>query len=215
MITLGLDTTASRCAASVVSDTKYLGSFSEDIGRGHAERIARMVGELLERVNLSAADIDRIAVCIGPGSFTGLRVALSFARGFALPRKLPVIGLSALRVLAAQADPTRIRRIISVIDVRRDELCWAAYFKGQEIISPHTQSRDEAIFTIKQMGFDRLAGDGAHYIDGSADYPNVHEIILAWMSRNLDPKNHPPNPLYARGPDAKLPGGVDPNLAPK
>lgn len=75
MIVLGLDTTGAHCSACLVKDDQVLGHISEKIGRGHAERLAPMVAELFEKTGVSTADVDRLAVCTGPGSFTGLRVA--------------------------------------------------------------------------------------------------------------------------------------------
>jgi len=127
LIALGLDTTGAWCTASLVNDARILAEKSEKIGRGHAERLAPMVAEVMEAAKLTPNNIDLISVCTGPGSFTGLRVALAFAKGFALPRKIPVVGLSALEVLAAQKDPSQSLRILSVMDVRRGELCMALY----------------------------------------------------------------------------------------
>lgn len=210
MLTLGLDTTGAHCTAALVSESEFLGQKSEDIGRGHAERLAPMVDELLTEEGVSPKDIGRIAVCTGPGSFTGLRVAIAFAKGFALPRSTPVIGLSALRVLAAQADPHKDKRVACVMDVRRGQLCWAAYDKGIETHSPLTEDIDAATAHLKALNVDRTVGDGAHYVAGPSQITIVSGTALAWISRHLDPAEFPPVPLYARAPDAKLPGGVTP-----
>ena len=203
MITLGLDTTGAWCTAALISETDFLSQKSEDIGRGHAERLAPMVEELLKEQNISPEQIDRIAVCTGPGSFTGLRVALAFARGFALPRKIPVIGLSALRVLAAQMDPHKEVRVVSVINVRRGEVMWAAYDKRAEISAPITQPIDKAKAAIDALGYDRLAGDGAELIHEPSSILVVSGYALAHISQDFDPAEFPAMPLYARGPDAK------------
>jgi len=111
---LGLDTTGPHCSVALVDTAKVLAYKSEKIGRGHAERLAPMVQEVLAEAGLSAKDVDKLAVCTGPGSFTGLRVALAFAKGFALPRKLPVVGLPSLAIWAAQTDPEAQKKLVSI-----------------------------------------------------------------------------------------------------
>ena len=196
MRVLGLDTIGSYCTVALCDTAKVLAYKTENIGRGHAERLAPMTAEVLSLAGLTARDVDRLAVCTGPGSFTGTRVAMSFAKGFALPRKLPVIGISALEVWAAHYDPEGDKNLVVVADVRRDELCWAAIFKGQMRQAPITQSTQDARRAIAKLSADKVIEDGV--IDGR---------ILAWMGANLSPKHYPAQPLYSRAPDAKLPGG--------
>lgn len=169
-----------------------------------------MVKDVLAFANVSSPDIARIAVCTGPGSFTGLRVALAFAKGFALPHNIPVIGLSALEVLAAQIDPHKENRVISVMDVRRGQLCWAAFEKYRQIKAPVTQDIETAKADIAKLGYDRLAGGGAHFIGEPSQVHVVSGPALAWISQDCAPEDYPATPLYSRPPDAKLPGGITP-----
>jgi len=208
LITLGLDTTGQWCSAALVDRAHILSSKSERIGRGHAERLAPMVDELFKAVKIGPTQIDRIAVCTGPGSFTGLRVAIAFARSFALPRKTPVIGISALRGLAAEVDPRQSSKVASVINVKRGEICWAGYDRGQETTSPTTLSIEEARFQVKSFNPDIITGDGAELIGAvSSGHDHVLAPVMAWLSQDLEPALFPPEPVYSRGPDAKLPGG--------
>ena len=196
---LGLDTTGAYCSVALVDTAEVLAHKSENIGRGHAERLAPMVAEVLADAGLSAKDVDKISVCTGPGSFTGLRVALAFAKGFALPRKLPVIGLSSLAVWASQADPEGTKKVISIADVRRGELCWSAVFCGQAAEGSITQKAEAARETISKLNPDIIIEDDI-----------VDARKLAWLGADLSPEDYPAAPLYSRGPDAKLPGGIDP-----
>jgi len=199
MLILGLDTTGPHCSAALVDTAKVLAYKSEKIGRGHAERLAPMVQEVLAEAGLSAKDVDKLAVCTGPGSFTGLRVALAFAKGFALPRKLQVVGLPSLAIWAAQTDPEAQKKLVSIADVRRDELCWNAVFNGALIQEPVTQKSEEAHRAIKKLGPEIILQDEV-----------TDARTLAWLGAELSPKDYPAAPLYSRGPDAKLPGGIDP-----
>lgn len=192
MIVLGLDTTGADCSACVTRDDAVLAYMSEPIGRGHAERLAPMVIEVLASADVTPDDIDRIAVCTGPGSFTGLRVALSFAKGFALPRQTPVLGFDALIVTAAETEgPHTVYR-----DVKRGQVFAARYKAGVADAAPTAITMDAAI---------RLAGDGPLIESQSIDV-----CVMAKLAMTADPSDYPANPLYARAPDAKLPGGITP-----
>ena len=194
MIILGLDTTGPHCSVSIVDEFRVLSHISVPMMRGHAEALAPMVSDALAAAQLSPEDIDKVAVCTGPGSFTGLRVALSFAKGFALPRKLPVIGVSSLELWAAGADADKTQNLICVSDVRRGELCWAAIFKGQLKTAPITQAADTARAAIAKLKPDNIIEDAV-----------VDTRVLAWLAAELSPDVYPARPLYSRGPDAKLP----------
>ena len=210
MITLGLDTTGSWCSAALVDQARVLSQRAENIGRGHAERLAPMVSEILSQADIKPGDIQRIAVCSGPGSFTGLRVALAFARSFALPQRIPVIGISALEVIGSQIDPYLEKRVISVMDVRRGELCWAAYERGHEVRPPTTQNIEAAKSEISKLKFDVVVGDGCAHLGLENPILRLSAPALAWLSMDRNGETHPPTPLYSRPPDAKLPGGRTP-----
>ncbi|MEP1230251.1 MAG: tRNA (adenosine(37)-N6)-threonylcarbamoyltransferase complex dimerization subunit type 1 TsaB [Litorimonas sp.] len=194
MIILGLDTTGPYCSVSIVDTATIRAHKSVPMMRGHAEALAPMVQDVLDMAKLSPKDIDKIAVCTGPGSFTGLRVALAFAKGFALPRKTPVIGVSSLAIWAAQYDPEGNKSLVCISDVRRGELCWAAISNGQLIYGPATQEAARARGAISALKPDEVIEDAV-----------TDTRILAWMSADLSPKDAPATPLYSRGPDAKLP----------
>ena len=196
MIVLGLDTTGSDCSVSLVDEARVLAHISRDIGRGHAEVLAGMVEEAFQKANIKPDDIDRIAVCTGPGNFTGLRVALSFAKGFALPRNLPIIGMNALEVTAQRLDPESKSRIAVRQDIRRGEFFFGLYEKG----IPQTR--------LKAMTKDEMTRQvSAQQVKDNHDV-NVDTRILAWLAIDRDADAHPAEPLYARAPDAKLPGGI-------
>lgn len=196
MVVLGLDTTGADCSACVVRGETVLAYLSEPIGRGHAERLAPMVVEVLQDAGVTPEDIDRIAVCTGPGSFTGLRVALSFAKGFALPRKTPVLGFDALNIRAAET----MGRLSVYRDVKRGQVFAARYDAGLAEASPAAMTMDAA----------RTLAGGTPLIEAlKADVR-----IMATVAQSANPSDYPANPLYARAPDAKLPGGITPPAPP-
>ncbi len=210
MLTLGLDTTGAYCTAALLNGAVCLSQTSEHMGRGHAERLAPMVQDMLSEANVAPRRIERIAVCTGPGSFTGLRVALAFAKGFALPFKIPVIGLSALEIMAAEADPEKVLSVAAVMDVRRGQLCWAHYVRGEEITPPVTQDRETAIKIIRGLGADKVVGDGSDIAGTPGTITHVSGAVLAAAAQSRRPADYPATALYSRAPDAKLPGGLTP-----
>lgn len=96
MITLAFDTCLTACTAAVLEDERVLVSRVEPMARGHQERLAPLVYEVMTEAELSFDRLDRIGVTIGPGSFTGLRVGLAFAKGLGAALDRPVIGIGVL-----------------------------------------------------------------------------------------------------------------------
>lgn len=195
MIVLGLDTTGPDCSVSLVDDVVVLAHISKNIGRGHAEVLASMVADAFAAAELTPNDVNRIAVCTGPGSFTGLRVALSFAKGFALPRSLPIVGIDALMVTAFALDPASEKRIAVRQDVRRGEFFYALYENGVPQFAPRAIPKDEMGWHANDQWVKKIHDT------------RVDTRLLAWLAMDRDPETYPAEPLYSRGPDAKLPGG--------
>ena len=201
MIVLGLDTTGPHCSVSIVDDAKVLAHISEQIGRGHAERLAPMVQEALVIAGLTSTDITRLAVCTGPGSFTGLRVALSFAKGFALPRQLPIIGIDALGITYFQHEPEGAPYAVIYRDIRRGEFMFGTYSGRGPLFAYHPKNGS---MEDVQKEANLLQSD-------IIEATTVDTRILAWLAIESDPKDYPDRPLYSRPPDAKLPGGITPS----
>ncbi|MEM6971705.1 MAG: tRNA (adenosine(37)-N6)-threonylcarbamoyltransferase complex dimerization subunit type 1 TsaB [Pseudomonadota bacterium] len=98
---LGIDTSAGQCAVALLAGGRVAASAAETLSRGHAERLFPMIETVLERAGIGPSGLGRIAVCTGPGSFTGLRVGVAAARGLALGRGVPAIGVTRLEAVAA------------------------------------------------------------------------------------------------------------------
>jgi tRNA threonylcarbamoyl adenosine modification protein YeaZ len=99
--TLAIDTSLRACAVAVTGGAWA----SEPMQRGQAQRLIPMVGEVLARAGLSYADVRRVAVAVGPGSFTGVRVGISAALGLGLALGVPVVGVSTLAALGIAEPP--------------------------------------------------------------------------------------------------------------
>jgi len=201
-ICLGLDTTAEWCSAALVDDAKILSFRSQKIGRGHAELLAGMVQDVWADAEIKPSDIDKISVCVGPGSFTGLRVGLSFAKGFALPHNIPIVGLSALEVWAASADPQQNKTICAVADVKRGQILSQIYKNGQAVHAAKLSNANE-LSKLPNM----VVGGGAKLLGAEVASTYICPATLAWLGLEASLTSHPAEPLYHRPPDAKLPGG--------
>lgn len=192
-----MDTTGAACSVALVTRGRVLAHNSVPMTRGHAEYLAPQVKSLLVDANIAPKDLSRIAVCTGPGSFTGLRVALALGKGMALPLGIDVVGISALDIWAAMADPEKTQTVWSFADVRRGEMFGSLYKNGAAQSAPKLSPITEPPKGVTAIGT-------------AADLGRIDARILGWMGLDAAPADCPPVPLYHRAPDAKLPGGIDP-----
>lgn len=203
---LGIDTTGNWCSVALVDDAGILGKACEEMSRGHAERLAPMTKTLLSQANISVGNITKISVCAGPGSFTGLRVGMSFAKGLALPHSIPIVGISNLETWALGADPEQNQRVLSIADVRRGQVFWQVFENGVALAPPTLSETDAAIRVLTKEIL--CVGNGAHLLGAFPEQSTyVCPARLAWIGIDRQANTHPAEPLYHRPPDAKLPGG--------
>jgi len=207
MIVLAIDTALTACAAALVRDGQTLAAMSEPMERGHAERLAPLVDELMRGAGVAFADVDRIVVTVGPGSFTGVRVGLSFARGLALALGKPCVGVSTLEALAGEGPGLRAGAIAGA-----GEVYFAAYRHGETLVAPERFALERARalapagVTVREPAAETFR-DVAAAIEVRAS-PDV--ATLARLGAAREPAAHPPKPQYLRAPDARLPGGKTP-----
>lgn len=97
---LAFDTSAAQCAAALVRGEQVLAERQEPMARGQAERLLPLLEELLAEAGVAWPDLDALAVCTGPGNFTGLRIAVAVARGLALALDRPAVGITRFEALA-------------------------------------------------------------------------------------------------------------------
>ncbi len=129
MVVLALDTATERLALALRRDDRTLAELHLDLGRKHAEKILVGLDGLLADVDVRPRDLDGIAVSLGPGSFTGLRIGLAFAKGMAMATGALLVGVPTLTVLARGAEPW-IGPVVACLDARRGEVYYAAYNLG-------------------------------------------------------------------------------------
>jgi tRNA threonylcarbamoyl adenosine modification protein YeaZ len=115
MKVLAIDTSANLCAACV-KDTGELGRAVRNLGKGHAEHLMAVIDEALSAAATTYAELELIAVAVGPGSFTGIRVGVAAARGLALALKIPSVAVTTLDL----SDYWEYRRLLELIDLLGD-----------------------------------------------------------------------------------------------
>ncbi|AHK43208.1 putative peptidase M22, glycoprotease [Ensifer adhaerens OV14] len=213
MIVLAIDTSGSGCSAAIYDSgsSAVLGQSGADIGRGHAERLMEFVDEALVAADRPIGDIDRIAVTIGPGSFTGIRVGVATARGLALALGKPAVGISSLHVIAEEARSAAPgKSVLVAIDAKRDEVYVQAYdAAGHAVTEPEALS--VTVARDRFAGFEGcVAGSGAELLASLTPVktPDLVDIaVVARLGVIADPASAKPKPLYLRGPDAKPQAG--------
>jgi tRNA threonylcarbamoyladenosine biosynthesis protein TsaB len=216
---LGLDTSTPAASACVLRDDREpfeLTPPAERLSRppAHASELMPAVAEVMEQAGVGWSDLEAIAVGVGPGTFTGLRIGIATARALATATDLPLRQVSSLAALAAGIDgPLRL----PLIDARRSEVFGALFEDGRELWPPFAASPDDLVARLREAGFTPLAaGDGSLRFRGmleEAGIPVAAQDSTAHVVRALhvcrlgeDAKDEAPEavlPEYLREPDAK------------
>jgi len=217
MLILAIDTALDACAAAVLDTgtSRVIAMESQAMRRGHAEALMPLVARVMKESALPFAALDRIAVTTGPGSFTGLRVGLSAARGIGLAAGKPVVGLTTLSAYAAPiVSEGGDQPVISAIDARHDQLYLQVVSgHGSSLVRPKVASVEEAL-TASRFGAPYLLGNAAKILadrwpsDATPPFkidaqPAPDITWVAWLGAAVNPETAPAKPFYLRAPDAK------------
>ena len=214
MTLLAVDTALGACSVAVLDDEKILFHHFEEMARGHAEALAPMVERAMRDAGIGFAELDRLAVTTGPGTFTGQRVGLAFMRGLKVALHKPLIGVTTLEVMAAA---TQSPKAAAIHDAKRDEAYLLLWETNETVLAPAVMPFAEAVEKIRGFGVCALAGTGgvaAHQALGEnfilTDIRQPDALWVARLAQGRAYSEFPPAPLYLRAPDAKLPGGKMP-----
>ena len=207
MIVLALDTALNATSVAILDGERLLARRSEPMERGHQERVAGIVRDAMAEAGIAFDRLDRIGVTVGPGSFTGLRVGLAFAKGLALALDIPCLGVGTLEALAASVDTPGL--VGAVVDARRGQLYVQVFKNGAPIAPPQALAAAEA-----QARLDRLASPVTLVGSGAAlltignevtvdDRRFADPVALARITLRAAEPIARPEPLYLRAPDAR------------
>jgi tRNA threonylcarbamoyladenosine biosynthesis protein TsaB len=221
---LALDSASAACSVALFADGRVVAARDAAMDRGHAEALVPMVAAVLDDARDTCpggfSDLDAVAVTVGPGAFTGVRIGLATAAAMAAAAGIPVIGLTTLEVVAAAQAPDGPPLLVALESKRAD--VYAQLFGGPPggpLAAPQAILPD-AIPALLLPGPLALAGDGAAPVaaalravgipvtalpgSGRPEAPVLARLAAARAARDGLPKA-PPRPLYLRAPDVTLP----------
>lgn len=211
---LAFDTTAAACSIALLDRDAVLAQQRLPMAQGQAEALIPLIGEIMAAANLDYSQLDRVAVTIGPGSFTGVRVGLATARALGLAAGKPVVGVSTLDVLAdavPDIERTRANAVLSAIDTKRGELYVQLYDgRGLAQDAPVALSATD-LSTLVSLERICVVGDGAplampHLKDAfiSTADPLPDAVRVARRGAQTAPTSAGPLPLYVLPPKITL-----------
>lgn len=216
---LAIDTALSATSACVLEAGAAEAEASESIAmaRGHSEALLPLVDRIMARVDGGFEALSRIAVTVGPGSFTGLRIGIAAARAIGIACKVPVVGVSTLAALAAPLIvEQKPGEIAAAIDARHGNIFLAVFDHDGRVIRPPLMTAVRDAARLLEPGRLRLVGSGApmlaieaaaagHIVElaGRDTVPDI--LYVARLGLLADPLTTPARPLYLKAPDAKPP----------
>lgn len=212
---LAIDTALGACAACVYDHEtgQVLASETLAMQRGHAEALPGLLERIGAQLPLGLGSLQRIAVTVGPGSFTGIRVGIAAARALGLALDVPVVGVSTLSAFAAPllADEAR-SAVAAAIDARHGHIYVLMISAGGAMqVTPRLLKIEPATLQLAS-GALRICGSGAALlaaaarqrglsceISGALEAPDI--VYVARLGALADPEHAPADPLYLKAPD--------------
>ncbi len=209
---LSIDTCLGASSVAIVDGATVRAARSEPMTRGHQERIAVLAREMAAEAGVKFADLTRIAVTVGPGSFTGLRVGLSFAKGLATALSIPCVGVNTLEALAASVEAKGL--IAGVLDAKMGQVYLQVFDGGKALMAPDALEVGVAAARLAELysgGPATLVGSGAPLVADvlpaatvlTPAYPDP--VAIARLAAARPAPTHSPRPLYLRAPYAVAP----------
>ena len=222
MRVLAFDSSGNGCSAAVVAEAGVLAHEFEAMALGQAERLVPMIARTMAAARLGFDELDCIAVTVGPGAFTGVRIGIAAAEGLALAAGRPVLGLTSFETVAAAVPEALLagRRLVVALESRREELYLQAFDAARTPLAsgalvPEAQWRSwvpAGPLTLAGDGSGRLAGTlggtGIERAPGSGipDAADLGRLARArWLAGARSPRLEP---LYLRAPDTTLPAAA-------
>ena len=181
MLILAFETSAKAASAALLEENRLLGEVYQNTGMTHSQTLMVMAQDLLKQCGKSVEDVTHVAVAAGPGSFTGVRIGVAAAKGFAWGRELPCCGVSTLEAMALGAG-VYSGYVCPVMDARRAQVYNALFYMDNGVCSRVAEDRAIALSDLEQELLELdgpifLVGDGA-VLTHSTLSERVDELIL-------------------------------------
>ena len=215
---LAIDSATTGCSVCIWRDGKVLGAAAKVMARGQAQELMPMVDQALASAKVEPTDINVVAVTRGPGAFTGLRIGLATARGFALALDVPCVGVTTLEAVAAAVKDADDRAVLVCVESKREDMYVQLFTNDLAPVTEPLACNADALKALFEAGARvMLAGDAAERaleMLSSADIDATLSTAdplpdAAVVAEIAAPRVHDvvgsPEPLYLRPPDAKLP----------
>ncbi len=215
---LAVDTALGACSTAICAGSTVLAYRFEAMDRGHAEALAPMVEAVMAEAKLDFSALARLAVTVGPGTFTGQRVGLAFMRALRLALERPLTGVSSLAVMArAACEETGLAQAVALHDARREEVYLQSQKPGDSSSEPELVGFAAAMDMLRRLQTPfALAGTAAPRalaeLGPAANWAHLSSIrapdarFVAQLASQMEPSTMPVRPLYLRPADARLPG---------
>jgi tRNA threonylcarbamoyladenosine biosynthesis protein TsaB len=209
---LAVDTCLAASSIAVLDGDVVRAARSEPMTRGHQERIAVLAREVMGEAGVKFPDLTRIAVTVGPGSFTGLRVGLSFAKGLATALSIPCVGINSLEALAATSGASGF--VAGVLDAKMGQVYLQVFDGGKALMAPDALEVGVAAARLAELysgGSAVLIGSGAPLLAEVLPEATVltpafaDPVAVARLAAARPVPTHSPRPLYLRAPYAVAP----------
>jgi len=207
---LSIDTCLGASAVAILDGDRMLAARSEPMTRGHQERIGVLARQVALEAGVTFSDLTRIGVTVGPGSFTGLRVGLAFAKGLATALSIPCVGVSTLEALAFGTPGF----VAAVLDARMSQVYLQIFDRGTALMAPDALDLGSAAARLAELHGGQavtLIGSGAPLLAEAFPKATVlipvspDPIAVAKLAAARPAPSHSPRPLYLRAPYATLP----------
>jgi tRNA threonylcarbamoyladenosine biosynthesis protein TsaB len=186
---LSIETSTSICSVAIHEQGNLLALAEIEEPGAHAEKLLRLVGEVIEKAGQSFGDLDAVAVSQGPGSYTGLRIGVSTAKGIAYALEIPLIGINTLQAMAASQPLSQGEFVVAVLDARRKEVYTQTFGNLlQEISSIEALVLEEGSYaSILDKGKVYFVGDGVEKVKQEIQHVNAC-FQMDWK-KSLSAKN--------------------------
>ena len=201
---LAFDTATPHVTVALHDGASVVATFASDESMRHGEMLAPGIERVLTDAGATVEDLTAIAVGVGPGPFTGLRVGLVTARTLALTREVLVHGVCSLDVLAAEAMDAGLSEFWVATDARRKEVYLASYAGDRRVTGPEVLKPADAATSAPVVGRGALLHPDAFPRAEGPEHPSAAVLCEVVLQRRFELLG--PDPLYLRRPDATEPG---------